>query len=925
MLYGRDRERAEIWSLLEGARASRSGVLVLRGEAGIGKSALLEDARDRAGDMHVLTARGVESESELPFAVLHQLVRPALEHVDLLPPPQATALRVALGLEEGAGQERFLVFAGCLSLLSELAERRPVLCLVDDAHWLDGASADALMFVARRLDAEGIVLLFGAREGDVRAFEAPDLPSLAVAGLSADAAGTLLASGRGVGASPAVREQLVEQTGGNALALLEVPSALTDAQLTGDEPLPDVLPMSTRVERVFLERVRRLSAETQLLLLVAAADDLESLAVVTRAGELLRLGPDALDSAERAGLLALHGTRLVFRHPLVRSAIYGAAPANERWEVHRALAQALAGNATHADRRAWHLAAASAAPDEGVVKALDDAAGRAEARGAHAAAAKALERAAELSILDADRGRRLAGAARCASIAGADDRAVALAGRAAALVDDPILRAGLANARGLAELRRGRPADAATTLTEAAREVSAAHPARALELLLDAGWAAGEGAGPDALVAILELAAKVVPAADDVPAGAIADLLTGVEAISKGEIARGRELLQPVLAWATGDDDPRHVLWCGIGALWLGDGALVDALFTRAASLARNRGALGILSLTLRLRGVRHFFAEQFDQSALACQEAVQLARDVGADNLMRVPLGILAELAAIRGEDDAARKQAHEALEHATDRGLTLAAAYAGRALATIDLARGRWIECLDRLESLSELRIAGFSRYVVVQALPDRIEAAVRGGRPERAAAAIAEFENWAIASGTPSAKARLAACKALLTDGDEATECYGEALRPGADLGAFSLARIQLFYGEHLRRERRRTDARAQLRAAIEGFERLRATPWAERAAAELRATGETARRRDASTVDHLTPQELQISRLVAEGLTNKEIAAQLFLSPRTIDSHLRNVFSKLGVTSRTQLARLPLGEDEAVAERAAVISS
>jgi DNA-binding CsgD family transcriptional regulator len=921
MLYGRDRERAEIWKLLEGAREFRSGALVLRGEAGIGKTALLEDARERASDMHVLRARGVESESELPFAALHQLLRPALGHIEHLPGPQAEALRGALGLGEASGQERFLVFAGCLSLLSELAEHRPVLCLVDDAHWLDAASSDALLFVARRLDAEGIVLLFGAREDDLRAFEAPDLASLVLAGLDAEAAGTLLASGRGVDASPAVRERLVEQTGGNALGLLEVPSALTDAQLAGDEPLPESLPMSRRVERVFLERVRRLPAEAQRLLLVAAADDLESLAVVTRAGELLGHGPDALDSAERAGLLSLHGTRLVFRHPLVRSAIYGAAPASERWEAHGALAQALAGDATNADRRAWHLAAASAAPDEEVVKALDEAAGRAEPRGAHAAAAKALERAAELSILDADRGRRLAGAARCASIAGADDRAVALAGRAVPLIDDPILKAGLANARGLAELRRGRPADAATTLMEAAREISAAHPARALELLLDAGWAAGEGAGPDALGAILKLAATVVPAADDVPAKAIADLLAGVEAISEGDIDRGRDLLEPVLVWAASEDDPRHVLWCGIGALWLGDDARVNALFTRASSLARDRGALGILSLTLRLCGVRHFFAQQFDQSALACQEAVQLARDVGADNLMRVPLGILAELAAIRGDDDDARKQAHEALEHATERGLTLAAAYAGRALATIDLARGRWIECLDRLESLSDLRIAGFSRYVVVQALPDRVEAAVRGGRPDSGAAATAEFGNWAAASGAPSAKARLAACRALLADGDDATEHYEEALQPDADLGPFSLARIQLLFGEHLRRERRRTEARAQLRAAIEGFERLRAEPWAERARAELRATGETARKRDASTVDQLTPQERQISRLVAEGLTNKEIAAQLFLSPRTIDSHLRNVFSKLGVTSRTQLARLPLGEDGAVAERAA----
>jgi DNA-binding CsgD family transcriptional regulator len=925
MLYGRDAERAEIWTLLEDARASKSGALVLRGEAGIGKTALLEDARERAADMHVLRARGVESEFELPYAGLHQLLRPALDHVERLPPPQAAALRAALGLEEGGAHERFLVFAACLSLLSELADHGPVLCLVDDAHWLDSSSSDALMFVARRLDAEGVVILFGAREGEVRAFEAPGLPSLVLSGLDADAAGTLLARGEGVSASQAVRSRLVEQTGGNALALLEMPSTLTRAQLAGDEPLPEALPMSTRVERVFLERVRRLPEATQQLLLVAAADDLESVAVVARAGELIGLGPQALDDAERAGLLSLRGKRLVFRHPLVRSAIYAAARQSERWRVHRALAESLAGDANQADHRAWHLAAASVQPDEDVVQALENAAGRAEERGAHAAAAKALERAAELSLADADRGRRLAEAARCASVAGADDHAVALAGRAAALVDEPLVRAGLANARGLAELRRGRPHDAATILALAAREVASAHPARALELLLDASWAAAEGAGSDAQVAIRNAAATIVPAADDGPARSIADLLTGAEAIAEGDIERARGYLEPAFDWAADASDPRHVFWCGIGALWLGDDARVNELFTRAASLARDRGALGILSLTLRLRGVHHFFAQQFDQTVLECREAVELAREVGAENLMRVPLGILGEVAAIRGDVDAARSFAGEALEQASERGLTLAAAYAGRALAAVDLAEGRWVDCLDRLESLSELRIAGFSSYVVVQTMPDRVEAAVRSGQRDRGVAAMTEFESWAAASGARGAKARLAACRALLAETGDATELYEEALGAGVDLGPFSLARIQLLYGEHLRRERRRSDARVQLRKALEAFESLRAAPWARRTRSELGATGEKARKRDASTVDQLTPQELQIARFVSEGLTNKEVAAQLFLSPRTIDSHLRNVFSKLGVSSRTQLARLPLDEDGALAEPAAVRSS
>ena len=373
VLYGRDPERAQIGALLEGARASRSGALVLRGEAGIGKSALLEDARERAGDMLILTARGVESEAELPFAGLHQLLRPALGHVERLPPPQAAAIRSALGLEESAGHERFLVFAACLSLLSELAERRPVLCVVDDAHWLDAASADALRFVARRLDAEGIALIFAAREGDVRAFEADDVASLNLSGLDADAADILLSRGA-VRVGPEVRERLVARTRGNALALVELPSVLTESQLAGAEPLPEALPMTQQLETVFYERVGRLPEEAGRFLLVAAADDTQDIGVMTRAAQVLGADLRGLGAAEEAGLVVVHGTRLEFRHPLIRSAVYGAATSGERRDAHRALAAALAGDGERDDRRAWHLASAALEYDVDVVRALDDAA-----------------------------------------------------------------------------------------------------------------------------------------------------------------------------------------------------------------------------------------------------------------------------------------------------------------------------------------------------------------------------------------------------------------------------------------------------------------------------------------------------------------------------------------------------------------------
>src|SRR5262245_8474795 len=459
MLYGRDDERARIGALLDDARISQASAPLIVAEPGMGKTALLEDTRERAADMQVLTARGVQSESELPFAALHQLLRPALEHVDRIPAPQATALRGALGLGEKGSEDRFLVFAATLSLLAEFAERRPVLCLVDDVHWLDAASGDALQFVARRLGAEGIVMVFALREGETHAFSTADVPALHLTGLDAAAAGQLLAE---AGAAPPedVRDRLVRHTGGNALALLEIPGALTAAQLAGQEPLPDALPLTSQVEGLFLERVRRLPDETQRLLLVAAADDSESVALVTHAAGDPVAAADALDHAEREGLISVSGTRVVFRHPLVRSAVYAGATSRERRAAHRALADALAGDDDHLDSRAWHLASSSLEHDETVLAALDEAGARAQQRNAYAVATRAFERAADLSGTDRARSGRLVDAARSASIAGDDDHAAALAHRGLALTDDPLQRAELTRVLGLMEIRRGRPVDA---------------------------------------------------------------------------------------------------------------------------------------------------------------------------------------------------------------------------------------------------------------------------------------------------------------------------------------------------------------------------------------------------------------------------------------------------------------------------------
>ncbi len=922
MLYGRDVERAQIWALLDAARTSQSGALVLRGEAGIGKSALLEDARDRATDMHVLGARGVESESELPFAALHQLLRPALTRLDRLPDPQATALASALGLGDETAPERFFVFAACLSLLSELAERRPVLCLIDDAHWLDAASSDALQFVARRLDAEGIVMLFAAREGDARSFEAPDLPLLPIGGLDPQAADELLA--RSAGASAAVRARLVSQTEGNALALVELPAALSAEQLAGQEPLPESLPMTRQLETVFNERVRDLPDDTRRLLLLAAADDSEDVWVVSRAGERLGIAARALDAAEEARLVTIHGSRLEFRHPLVRSALYGAAASSERRAAHGALAEVLAGDDEQLDRRAWHLASATIEPDEEVVRALEDAALRAEERAGHGAAAKTLLRAAELSADPAARGELLVRAARDLGVAGRDEEALAVADRAEKIIVEPTLHAELAHVRGVAAVRKGRPHELVAQLIDAAREVGPVEPAKAVELLMDAMSAAWQGADLAAYVEAARLAATIEPPADDEVCAALLGSIIGFERMLAGDAAESVPLLEKLLALGATLEEPRHVIWASFAAAWIGEEARYEELLDRAAGLARRRGELGTLAEALALRATHLVLAQRYEEASVAAREAYELARELDAENMELLPLSALAVIAAVRGQDEDARRQADDVIARATEKGFRLRASAAVYALALLDLGRGRWAAALERLNSVVEGDSASLDPIVPVL-IPDKIEAAVRASKPEEARSALPQLEAWVGSSRAVTAQARLATCRAMLADGDEAMRHYEAALGLAEQAGPFDLARIRLLCGEYLRRERRRTDAREQLRAALEGFERLRAEPWAERARAELRASGETARKRDPSTVDHLTPQELQISRFVAQGLTNKEIAAQLFLSPRTIDSHLRNVFAKVGVTSRTQLARLPLGADEAVAERAAVSSS
>ncbi|MGE0027117.1 MAG: AAA family ATPase [Thermoleophilia bacterium] len=899
MLHGRDAERAAIGALLEGARSSRSAALVIRGEAGAGKSALLDDTADRAEDMHVLRARGVESESDLPFAAVQGLLRPALDRVAALPAPQARALGTALGLADGPPPERFLVYTACLGLLSELADRRPVLCLVDDAHWLDTASEEALTFVARRLDAEGIILLFGAREGEERHFPGEGVDSLMLDGLDDEAAHALVAEAA-AGASAAVRERLVEYARGNALALVEMPAAMSTGQLAGSEPLPDALPMTRQLEAAFISRISRLPPATGTLLLVAAADDSQDAAVVGRAAADLGAGDDALDAAERSGLLQVRGTRIGFRHPLVRSAVYGAATSGEQRAAHLALAAALADDGARADRRAWHLAAGAIGEDEAALRELEAAARRSEERGGHHAAARAWARAAELTPGGPERAERLAHAARDLSVVGRDAEALAMADRAGHHTD-AALRADLARVRVAAAERNGDPSEALPEIVAAAVALSRDDPDRAVELLMVGTSSAWRTADAGLVAAISDALAAVPSDRLSATYAVLAGAVRGFVATITGDSATAARQLRPVMAWGMTAGDAQHVAWASRAAVWLGDPQAYDALLTRAAELARQRGELAVLAEALGMLSVhRAVFAQRYDAAAMSAEEARALCRELGPGNLDARWGAALAVVAAVRGDPGRARELAGPIVE-ATQGRLPLVASPAVYALALADMGEGRWEEASRRLDAT-----ALPSDPAAVVMAPDRVEAAVLGGRPDEARDALATWE--ARAATTPAGARRLAGLRALMTDGDEATRLFGEALDAHDGTRPFDHARVRLQFGRHLRRQGQRVAAREQLRGSLEGFESLGAEPWAERARRELRASGETARRRTPDAPATLTPQEAQIAGLVAQGLTNKEVAAQLYLSPRTIDAHLRGVFAKLGITSRRDLRHL-----------------
>lgn len=905
MLLGRDRECAQIDRLLAAARERRSNALVLRGEAGIGKSALLDYAAAHADGLQVLRTTGIQTESQLPFAGLHNLLLPVLDRSAAIAERQRAALLSAFGQGPATAEDRFLISLAVLSLLAETAEAAPVVCLVDDAQWLDGPSADAVTFAARRVQAEGIVVLLAARDDVTRPFLAPGLPELRLRGIDSASAGAMLTEQTGVTIVDSVRDRLVADTLGNPLALTELARALTVEQFVGRAALPEQLPMSNDLERVYLQRSSELSPQARTLLLVTAAHDTGQLGEVVRVAQSLGVDLAALGEAEKSGLLRVDSAFVSFVHPLMRSAIYQGATTQRRQEVERALAAALGDD--DADRKAWHLAKAAAGPDADVADALHAAGERAGGRGGHDAAATAFERAAALTAAPELRATRLTTAAGAAWLAGQPERSRALLDRATPLAEAAQLRARIGHLRGQIEAHCGNPSAAYATLVSAAELVTALDPTRAAQMLGEAAqlaWTGGDRAR------LGEIARRLAELPGTENANFVAGhVISGLSGLLRGDTIATAAKLRQAVDLARVSREPRVLMGAAAGAMFLGDDTRAIDLFSAAVAEARAAGEAAILPLLLGPLAMVETLTSRYAAALADATEGLRLAEETGQHNPAAHLRGVLAVLAAVQGRAQECRDHAEPALAQAISQRLGPHAAIATWALATLDLGAGRPSDAFDRLQALSAAGPGEGNQMVMLMATADFIEAAVRTQRHAAAASGPSQLQVWATDTGAPWAAALAARCRGLLANEDEQDQHFAEALRLHAQGGRpLDTARTQLLYGERLRRRRRRADARKHLRWAHEAFQRLGATAWAEQASAELQATGETARKRDVSTVDQLTPQELQIARFVSAGETNRAIATLMFLSPRTVDYHVSKIFTKLGLSSRAELIRM-----------------
>jgi DNA-binding CsgD family transcriptional regulator len=901
-LWGRREQCSRLDALLANARAGRSQVLVVRGEPGIGKTALLSYAADTAPDFQVARAEGVESEMELPFAAVHQLCARMFTRLDRLPGPQRDALGVAFGLRSGAAPDRFLVGMAVLGLLSEVASDQPLLCLIDDMQWLDQASAQALAFVARRLDAESVAVIFGTR--DPRA--APNVAGvaeLALEGLSDADARALLASVIPGRLDERVRDRIIAECGGNPLALLELPHGATPAEFAGGFGVAGPLPLTGRIEQSFLRQIAPLPELTRRLLLLAAAEPVGDPALLWRAATRLGIGVEAAAAAESGGLLELDA-QVIFRHPLVRSAIYRSALPQERRDVHRALAEATDPQ-LDPDRRAWHLAQAAPGPDADIAAELQRSAGRAQARGGFAAAAAFLDRSAALTLAPEQRARRTLAAAQATAQAGAFDAALRLLAMAEAGPLEELEHAQVDLSRAQIAVASSRGNEAPSLLLKAAQRLERLDIGLARETYLQALSAAmypGRFATSGGLREAAESALAAPPGSERVSARD--PLLDGLALlITKGHAAAAPALKRAVRAFrsedVSGEEGLRWLWQVCHAAQMLWDDESWDLLSTRHVQLARDAGALGALPIALSQRAGLHLFEGDFGAAASMIEEAAAVAEATGSE--LR-PYARLA-LTAFRGQEHQIAELIEAGKGDLVRRGEGLGLIFIQWATALLYNGLARYEDALAAaLRASEDPNELVFSLWAAVEL----IEAASRSGVPEQAADALERISASTQASGSDWALGVEACARALLSDGATAERLYREALdRLGRTRVRMVLARAHLLYGEWLRRENRRIDARAQLKTAHQMLASMGAEGFAERAARELVATGERVRKRSTDVPSQLTAREIQIARLAGDGLSNPEIAAQLFMSRRTVEYHLHKIFAKLAISSRNQL--------------------
>jgi DNA-binding NarL/FixJ family response regulator len=903
LLLGRRGEREVLARLLAAARAAQGGAIVVHGEPGIGKTAVIESATRSAQGFRVLRTVGNEAEMELPFAVLQQLCRPAVDRLERLAGPQRDALRVVFGLSAAGAPDRLLVGLALLSLMSELAAEQPILCVVDDAQWLDTSSAQALAFVARRVGGEPVAFVFGTRRVTE---ELKGLPELVIEGLSERDARALLASVLPARADERVLEQIVAETHGNPLALIELPRGMTPSQLAGGFGLPASLPLAERIEESFRRRLVGVPSRSRRLLLVAAAEPTGDPVLVWRAAELLGIPGAAADAVEAEGLVEFH-PGVVFRHPLVRSAVYGAASARHRREAHRALAEAT-DPAVDPDRRAWHRAQATSRPDEDVAVELELSAGRAQARGGFAAAAAFMERSAALTVDPVRRARRALVAAEAQRQAGAPDAALRLAAMAERAPLDDFQRAQLDVLRAQVSFAMHLGSDAPSLLLKAATRLEGLDVRRSRDTYLDALAAAlftgrlAKGAGALEVAKAARAAPRPAhpPRASDL-------LLDGLALLVTDGYAAATPVLQQALKAFRREslavDDRLRWSWlAGRAARFIWDSDSWDVLTASHLQLARETGALTILPLILSTRGGVHLFAGEVTVAESLVEQLEAVADVTGHRTVPYVGLAV----AAFRGREENARQIIDAGAKDLLARGEGMALTFALWATAAMWNGLARYEEAfVAASQALDDdpNDLSGFAQWARVEL----IEAASRTGRNLAAVRTLERLAQSTSTSGTNWGRAVEARCRALLSEGTSAETLYRDAIELLAPTALrLDLARTHLLHGEWLRRERRHVEARAQLRVADDLFTEFGMEGFAERARVELRATGEHVRKRTVESVNDLTPQEAQISQLVARGAANHEIAAQLFISPNTVEYHLKKVFLKLGIRSRTQLA-------------------